>query len=152
MERLELKSKLKSMVNINGHVVGAAIGNGMVADYSIKGGADLLLIMNAGRFRQMGQSAFMAFFGYADANKLTLDFATKEILPITNDFPVARGVFMQDPCIYLLDVFKETKEYGFSGVTNYPTVGCFNGKFREALEEAGLGYEKEIEGIRLAHF
>lgn len=152
MERLELKSKLKSMVNINGHVVGAAIGNGMVADYSIKGGADLLLIMNAGRFRQMGQSAFMAFFGYADANELTLDFATKEILPITNDFPVARGVFMQDPCIYLLDVFKETKEYGFSGVTNYPTVGCFNGKFREALEEAGLGYEKEIEGIRLAHF
>lgn len=152
MDRLELQSYLKSVVNVNGHTVGAAVGNGMVADYTIKGGADLLLAMNAGRFRQTGQSAFMAFFGYADANELTIEFATKEILPIAKDFPVIRGVFMQDPCIYLLDTFKETQEYGFAGVTNYPTVGCFNGKFREALEEAGLGYEKEVEGIRLAHF
>lgn len=152
MKRAEFISLLNSVININGHVLGVAAGNGMVADYTMKGGADFILAMNAGRFRQMGQSAFAAFFGYSDANPMVIDFATKEILPMAGDFPVIHGIFMQDPSIHILDVLKESKDYGFSGVINYPTIGCFDGKFRDALENAGLGFEKEVEGIRLAHF
>ena len=152
MKRAEFISLLNSVVNINGHVLGVAVGNGMVADYTMKGGADFILALNAGRFRQMGQSAFAAFFGYSDANPMVIDFATKEILPMAGDFPVIHGIFMQDPSIHILDVLKESKDYGFSGVINYPTIGCFDGKFRDALENAGLGFEKEVEGIRLAHF
>ena len=46
---------------------------------------------------------------------------------------------------------KQLKEIGFSGVQNFPTVGLFDGKFRNNLEATGMGYDKEVEMIRLAH-
>jgi predicted TIM-barrel enzyme len=46
---------------------------------------------------------------------------------------------------------KQLKEIGFSGVQNFPTVGLIDGNFRANLEATGMGYDKEIEMIRLAH-
>jgi predicted TIM-barrel enzyme len=46
---------------------------------------------------------------------------------------------------------KQLKEIGFSGVQNFPTVGLFDGKFRNNLEATGMGYDKEVEMIGLAH-
>jgi len=40
---------------------------------------------------------------------------------------------------------------GFSGVQNFPTVGLFDGVFRQNLEETGMGYDLEVEMIRQAH-
>jgi predicted TIM-barrel enzyme len=40
---------------------------------------------------------------------------------------------------------------GFAGVQNFPTVGLYDGVFRQNLEETGMGYDLEIEMIRLAH-
>ena len=40
---------------------------------------------------------------------------------------------------------------GFCGVQNFPTVGLIDGKFRQNLEETGMGYEEEVEMIRIAH-
>ena len=42
------------------------------------------------------------------------------------------------------------KAAGFSGVVNFPTVALIDGKFREALEEEGTSYEREIAAIKLA--
>jgi predicted TIM-barrel enzyme len=39
---------------------------------------------------------------------------------------------------------------GFSGVNNFPTMGLVDGNFREQLELTGLGYDKEVEMVRLA--
>jgi predicted TIM-barrel enzyme len=36
-------------------------------------------------------------------------------------------------------------------VQNFPTVGLIDGVFRQNLEETGMGYDLEIEGIRIAH-
>jgi predicted TIM-barrel enzyme len=46
---------------------------------------------------------------------------------------------------------KQLKEIGFSGVQNFPTVGLIDGDFRRNLEATGMGYDKEVEAIRLAH-
>jgi len=46
---------------------------------------------------------------------------------------------------------RELKEMGFSGVQNFPTVGLIDGNFRANLEATGMGYDKEIEMIRIAH-
>jgi predicted TIM-barrel enzyme len=46
---------------------------------------------------------------------------------------------------------KQLKEMGFDGVQNFPTVGLIDGGFRANLEATGMGYDKEIETIRLAH-
>jgi predicted TIM-barrel enzyme len=46
---------------------------------------------------------------------------------------------------------KKVKEMGFSGVQNFPTVGLFDGVMRENMEATGIGYDKEVEMIALAH-
>ena len=45
----------------------------------------------------------------------------------------------------------ELKSLGFSGVQNFPTVGLIDGTFRANLEETGMGYDKEVEMIKIAH-
>jgi predicted TIM-barrel enzyme len=44
----------------------------------------------------------------------------------------------------------QLKDIGFAGVQNFPTVGLIDGKFRQNLEETGMGYDKEVEMIQLA--
>jgi predicted TIM-barrel enzyme len=45
----------------------------------------------------------------------------------------------------------ELARLGFAGVQNFPTVGLFDGLFRENLEETGMGFDLEVELIREAH-
>jgi len=40
---------------------------------------------------------------------------------------------------------------GFAGVQNFPTVGLYDGVFRQNLEETGMGFALEVEMIRSAH-
>jgi predicted TIM-barrel enzyme len=46
---------------------------------------------------------------------------------------------------------KQLKEMGFSGVQNFPTVGLMDGVIRANLEATGMGYDKEVEAIAVAH-
>jgi predicted TIM-barrel enzyme len=74
-----------------------------------------------------------------------------EVLPVVKDTPVLAGVNGTDP-FRLMPVFlKQLKEMGFTGVQNFPTVGLIDGTFRANLEATGMGYDKEIEMIALAH-
>jgi predicted TIM-barrel enzyme len=73
-----------------------------------------------------------------------------EVLPVVKNTPVLAGVCGTDP-FRLMPVFlKQLKEIGFSGVQNFPTVGLIDGNFRANLEATGMGYDKEVEAIRLA--
>jgi len=73
-----------------------------------------------------------------------------EVLPVVKNTPVLAGVCGTDP-FRLMPVFlREVKAKGFDGVQNFPTVGLFEGKFRQNLEETGMGYGLEVEMIRLA--
>jgi predicted TIM-barrel enzyme len=49
---------------------------------------------------------------------------------------------------YLL---RELDELGFSGINNFPTVGLIDGRFRRELERTNMGFDKEVDMIRLAH-
>jgi predicted TIM-barrel enzyme len=52
----------------------------------------------------------------------------------------------------MMDRFlSEIERAGFAGVQNFPTVGLIDGTFRANLEETGMGFELEVETIRLAH-
>jgi predicted TIM-barrel enzyme len=55
-----------------------------------------------------------------------------------------------DP-LRLIDKFLlEMKAAGVAGIQNVPSVGLIDGGFRTNLEEAKLGYAREVEMIRLA--
>ena len=81
-------------------------------------------------------------------NKFTLQ--ANEILPIVKSTPVLAGVCGTDP-FRSIDLFLEQlKDLGFCGIQNFPTVGLIDGKFRQNLEETGMGYELEVDMIKTA--
>lgn len=53
-DRGTIRTKLQTQIQANGHIIGVAAGAGITAKYAVKGGADFILALNSGRFRQMG--------------------------------------------------------------------------------------------------
>ena len=131
-------------------LVGVGAGTGITAKSSERGGADMLIIYNSGRYRMAGRGSLAGVLSYGDANQIVVEMAS-EVLPVVKDTPVLAGVCGTDP-FRVMDVFlKELKDMGFSGVQNFPTVGLIDGVFRQNLEETDMGYDLEVEMIRKAH-
>src|SRR2546428_13617003 len=73
-----------------------------------------------------------------------------EVLPVVDHTPVLAGVCGTDP-FRLMDVFlRQVEAAGFAGVQNFPTVGLYDGTFRDNLEETGMGYDLEVQMIATA--
>ncbi len=148
--RDEILKRLKAQVAAGRPIVGCGAGTGISAKFAEAGGADLIIIYNSGRYRMAGRGSLAGLMPYGDANGIVVEMAS-EVLPVVKDTPVLAGVCGTDP-FRLMPVFlKQLKEIGFSGVQNFPTVGLIDGNFRANLEGTGMGYDKEVEMIRLAH-
>ena len=148
--RQEIVRRLRAQAAAGTPVVGCGAGTGISAKLAEAGGADLIIIYNSGRYRMAGRGSLAGMMPYGDANGIVVEMAS-EVLPVVRDTPVLAGVCGTDP-FRLLPVFlRQLKEIGFSGVQNFPTVGLIDGEFRINLEATGMGYDKEIEAIRLAH-
>ena len=131
-------------------VIGGGAGTGLSAKAAAAGGIDLLIIYNSGRYRMAGRGSLAGQLAYGDANAIVMDMAT-EVLPVVPDTPVLAGVNGTDPFRLMGHFLDEVKDTGFTGVQNFPTVGLFDGNFRLNLEETGMGFDLEVEMIRLAH-
>ncbi|TGO66342.1 hypothetical protein BOTNAR_0063g00240 [Botryotinia narcissicola] len=142
--------RLKNAVKNKEIIVGAGAGIGLSAKSVEAGGADLIIIYNSGRFRMAGRGSLAGLMPYGDANQVVVEMAS-EILPIVNDTGVLAGVCATDPFRHIPTFLRKLKDLGFCGVQNFPTVGLIDGRFRENLEETGMGYDKEVEMIRVAH-
>jgi predicted TIM-barrel enzyme len=148
--RNEILKQLRAQVEAGKPIIGCGAGTGISAKFAEAGGADLIIIYNSGRYRMAGRGSLAGLMPYGDANGIVVEMAA-EVLPVVKDTPVLAGVCGTDP-FRLMPVFlKQLKEIGFSGVQNFPTVGLIDGNFRANLEGTGMGYDKEIEMIRLAH-
>ena len=148
--RQEIVRRLRAQTAAGTPVVGCGAGTGISAKLAEAGGADLIIIYNSGRYRMAGRGSLAGMMPYGDANAIVVEMAA-EVLPVVKDTPVLAGVCGTDP-FRLLPVFlRQLKEIGFSGIQNFPTVGLIDGEFRINLEATGMGYDKEIEAIRLAH-
>jgi predicted TIM-barrel enzyme len=150
MKRQEALAKLHGEVAAGRPVIGAGAGTGLSAKCAEAGGVDLIIIYNSGRYRMAGRGSLAGLLPYGDANAIVVDMAA-EVLPIVNDTPVLAGVCGTDPFRLMPNFLRQLKEMGFSGVQNFPTVGLFDGVFRQNLEETGMGFDLEVEMIRLAH-
>ncbi len=150
-ERKQIVDRLKAQIKEKGHVIGVATGAGLSAKYAAKGGADLLLALNSGRFRQMGLGSIAGLLPFANCNQLVMEFGSREIIPAIKNIPVFFGLCATDPTINLENYIEDIHEKGFSGINNYPSVGMIDGQFREAIEEEGLSYSKEVEAIQIAN-
>jgi two-component system response regulator HydG len=123
----------------------------MTAQAAGAGGADFLMVLSAGHYRLQGCSSMAALLPYADANALTWQLATENVVPRVGGVPVFLGVCAQDPHLNWHDPHARLGQAGLAGITNFPSVGFIDGQFREALEEAGLGYDCEVKLLAKAH-
>ena len=149
--RSETLDRLESVVANGNPVIGAGAGTGISAKFAERGGVDLLIIYNSGRYRMNGRGSLAGLLPYGDANEIVVEMG-HEVIPVVEDTPVLAGVNGTDP-FREMDVFVEDlKRRGFSGVQNFPTVGLIDedSGFRRNLEETGMGYDEEVEMIREA--
>ncbi|GAB7018759.1 phosphoenolpyruvate hydrolase family protein [Halostagnicola bangensis] len=144
-------SRLRATIADNEPIIGAGAGTGISAKFAERGGVDLLIIYNSGRYRMNGRGSLAGLLPYGDANEIVLEMG-HEVIPVVEDTPVLAGVNGTDP-FRQMDVFiEDLKRRGFSGVQNFPTVGLFEeeSRFRQNIEETGMGYDKEVDMIREA--
>ncbi len=132
------------------NLIGAAVGSGMAAQAAERADADFLMALSAGYYRLHGCRSMAALLPYADSNKLIWELTTRHIMPRIYKTPVLIGLCAQDPQVHFESLLKKVKQNRIAGVTNFPSVGFFDGQYREALEEAGLGFEREIEMLKNA--
>lgn len=129
-------------------LLGAAIGTGMAARAAERGGADFLLALNAGRFRSMGTPSAACMLALRDPNSMVMEFGSSEILPCTS-VPVffGAGSFGTEDFPSLVDSIASA---GFHGVANFPSRLFLDGRYRQFLEECGMGFEREIALLKQA--
>src|SRR5574338_212501 len=150
VSRSEILSKLYAKAAAGQPIIGGGAGTGISAKCEEAGGIDLIVIYNTGRYRMAGRVSITGLFAYGDANAIMMEMAG-EVLPVVKHTPVLAGVNATDPFRMMPYFLKQVKDVGFSGVQNFPTVGLFDGKMRDNMEATGLGFDKEVEMVRLAH-
>jgi predicted TIM-barrel enzyme len=132
-------------------IIGAGAGSGISAKFIHRGGADLIFIYNSGRFRMQGLSSWVGHLPFGDANAIVMEMGEREVMPVVPDANVIAGVCGFDPTRRMSHFLPKVVEAGFAGVINYPTVAVIDGRMRADLEAGGLGFDKEVEMIQLAH-
>ncbi len=146
----EVRDRLQLTLDQNRAIIAAGAGTGISAKFIEKGGADLIIIYNSGRFRMAGHGSTAGLMAYGDANLVAMEIGEFEVLPVVEEIPVICGVHGSDPRRRMWHHLIKVKEMGFSGVNNFPTHSIVDGHFRDVLEETGMGFEKEVEMVRLA--
>jgi predicted TIM-barrel enzyme len=149
MNRAEALARLRNQIDAGGVIIGAGAGTGLSAKCAEAGGTDLIVIYNSGRYRMAGRGSLAGLMPYGDANGIVVEMAA-EVLPVVHHTPVLAGVCGTDPFRLMPQFLRQIKDIGFSGVQNFPTVGLIDGTFRQNLEETGMGYDLEVEMIRVA--
>lgn len=146
-----VSKRLKATVSAGHPVIAAGAGIGLSAKFAERGGADLIIIYNSGRYRMTGYSSLCGYLPIGDANGIVLEMGEREVLPVTRDTPVIAGVFASDPTREMWHLIEQIKNVGFSGVINFPSVAWLEGELRSGLESSGLGFQRELDMTRLAH-
>jgi predicted TIM-barrel enzyme len=147
--REECLSRLRKTVQDGMPLLGVGAGTGISAKFAEVGGADLIIIYNSGRYRMAGRGSCAGLLPYGDANQIVVDMA-EEVLPVVKHTPVLAGVCGTDPFRRMERFLPQIRDLGFSGVQNFPTVGLFDGNFRLCIEETGMGFDLEVDMIRIA--
>jgi len=141
---------LKNQVNSDKPIFLFGAGTGLTAKCAELGGADLIGIYSTAFYRMQGISSLMAWLPYSNANDELINSA-KYILSVVKKIPCIAGIGAHDPTRSMNYFIDEVMDLGFSGVSNEPFVGIYGKTFASILEEASIGFSREVELISLAN-
>jgi predicted TIM-barrel enzyme len=147
--REQVLERIKKSVDAGKPVVIAGAGTGISGKFAERGGADLIGVYNSGLYRMDGNGSLAGLMPYGNANQIVIDLAHR-VFPQIQEAPMIAGICGSDPTREMKPYLKGLIDLGFSAVMNFPTVGLIDGRFRQELEDTGMGYGKEIATLKLA--
>jgi predicted TIM-barrel enzyme len=145
--RNEIVARLAAVRERGEPIIMGGAGIGLVAKAADHAGIDILMAYNTGPFRMNGHGSLAGYLAYGDANAITLELA-RTILPVVESTPVIGGIGAADPYRDTEALIEEFLRVGFSGITNVPTAGLYDGSFRRHIDATGLGYPCEVDLIK----
>lgn len=148
--REEILSRLRGKIEKRQPIIMGGAGIGLVAKCADKAGIDIIMAYNTGPFRMDGHGSLSGYLAYGDSNAITLRLAS-QILPVVENTPVVAGIGAADPYRDIDRLIDEMIALGFSGITNVPTAGLYDGIFRKHIDDTNLGYPEEIKLINKCH-
>ena len=148
--RNEFLGRLRSAIADGKPLLMTAAGAGIVAKFVERGGIDIIGVYNTGYFRMQGYGSLAGMLPIADANEMVFRMGEREILPQVQTTPVIAGLNGVDVTRDMRRFLAQVKSIGYSGVHNFPTVGWFDGSFRDTLEGTGLGFQMEVDMLKWA--
>ncbi|NHA66484.1 phosphoenolpyruvate hydrolase family protein [Phycicoccus sp. CMS6Z-2] len=148
--RAELLARFRAKIDAGVPIIGGGAGTGISAKWEEAGGIDLIVVYNSGRYRMAGHGSLAGLLAYGNANDVVVELAD-EVLAVVRDTPVLAGVNGTDPFMDTERFLGRLRDLGFAGIQNFPTVGLIDGTFRANLEETGMGFDKEVELVSVAH-
>lgn len=149
-KRSEILTRLRTQVENNQALLMFGAGTGLTAKCADLGGADLVAVYSTAIFRMMGLPTLLAWMPYEDCNARVREMA-REIIPVVKKAPCIAGIGAHNPAVNLEQTTDEMMALGFSGITNEPFSGLYGEFFAKQLEDAGIGFSREVELIKLAH-
>lgn len=150
--REQVVNRLRSEIDAGRPVVIVGAGTGISAKFAERGGADLIGVYNSGKYRMDGHGSLAGLMPYGDANQIVIELGTRAVLPVVRETPVIGGICGSDPTREMRTYLAELDRLGISGVMNFPTVGLvdWDSKYRQELESTGMGYDREMEALKVA--
>lgn len=131
-------------------IVVAGAGSGLTGKVIEAGGADMLMVFNSGKYRMAGHGSLSGWLAFGNANEVAFSMGANEVLPVVKNVPVICSCFGQDVTREISTHLDRVMTENFSGINNFPTIGMIDGNFREQLELTNLGFQKEVDMVRIA--
>ena len=148
--RTELLAYLREIRAKGAPIVVAGAGSGLTGKAIEAGGADMLMVFNSGKYRMAGHGSLSGWLAFGNANEVALSMGANEVLPVVGDIPVICSCFGQDVTREISTHLRRVMTENFSGINNFPTIGMVDGNFREQLELTNLGFQREVDMVRIA--
>lgn len=148
--RENVLKKFRQKLSDGKKIIISGVGTGLISQLSEEAGVDALMVLSASLMRNQGRSSLGSYLPFFNSNSATFELFVKFIHPSIGETPVIVGLFGSDPTTDFPKLLSNLLELGVQGVVNYPAVSLLDGQFREAVEESGLGIEREAEMLGLA--
>ena len=148
--RASIVERLRAEIRAGRPIYDALCGSGITAKMAARGGADMVTTHCLAYFRMQGMSSMAGYLPICDANALTLELGEGALVNVVRDCPLVAGLLCVDPTRDMARFLETVAAAGYDGVMNCPTVALIDGKFRNDLEETGMGFAREVDVLGCA--
>lgn len=131
-------------------IVAVGVGSGATAAAAVAGGADLVAYYNTATYRVRGVPTALSFLPYDNCNDLAHAISGEVVAAVAGRVPVLAGVGAHDPRVPLGRLLDQASDDGADGVMNEPFISIYGAEIRDPMNEAGLGFDRELELLQLA--